>query len=82
MTSLWVAIDASRNRIPTYGKDYDLNTGAFTWFLGCILLWIFVFPAYWFRRASVLRRRGVEPTIEDENRALKEELRRLKQQKS
>jgi hypothetical protein len=78
-TALWVAVDAARNRIPTYGDRYDLNTGAFTWFLGCMLLWIFVFPAYWVRRASVLRQRGVQPSLEDENRALKEELRQLKE---
>ncbi len=68
VTGLWVAIDARINRVPTYGDRYDINTGAFCWFLGCILLWIFAFPAYWVRRSSVLGRRterGNEPCLEN-----------------
>jgi hypothetical protein len=38
LSSLWVAVDAARNQVPTYGDHYDMNTGAFTWFLGCLLL--------------------------------------------
>jgi len=66
VTGLWVAIDARINRVPTYGDHYGINTGALCWFLGCILLWIFAFPAYWVRRSSVLGRRterGNEPCL-------------------
>ncbi len=80
VTGLWVAVDARINRVPTYGDRYDMNTGAFCWFLGCLLLWIFVFPAYWVRRSAVLRRRVAQPSLEDQNRALREELRRLKEE--
>lgn len=79
LTGLWVAVDARINRVPTYGDKYDMNTGAFCWLLGCLILWIFVFPAYWIRKYSVLRRRverAGEPPVEEQNLALKEELRR------
>jgi hypothetical protein len=56
-TSLWVALDARKNGIPTHGEGYGLNSGALAWFLGCLLLWIVVFPYYWFRRGRVLRER-------------------------
>jgi hypothetical protein len=82
LTALWVAYDARVNRVPTFGADYNLNTGALCWFLGCLLLWIAVFPAYWFRRSSVLQRRAEradEPSPEEQIVALKEELRRVKE---
>jgi hypothetical protein len=82
LTAFWVAIDARINRVPTYGEQYDLNTGALCWFFGCLILWIAVFPAYWFRKSSVLRRRAEragEPSLEEQNLALKEEIRRLKE---
>jgi hypothetical protein len=78
-TAVWVAVDARVNRVPTYGDRYDMNTGAFCWFLGCLLLWIFAFPAYWVRRYSVLRNRAEHhPSLEEENRRLQEQVSRLK----
>jgi hypothetical protein len=82
LTAFWVAIDARINRVPTYGTRYDLNTGAFCWFIGCLILWIAVFPGYWIRRSSVLRKRAGparEASLEEQNLALKEEIRRLKE---
>ncbi len=69
LSSVWVAVDAARKRVPTYGERYDLNTGALAWFLGCLLLWIVVFPAYWVRRAAVLRTRAAQPSVDDDIRA-------------
>jgi hypothetical protein len=80
-TSLWVGIDARLNRIPTIGDRYDLNTGALSWFIGCLILWICVFPAYWIRRFTVLRVRSEDPFSMDlENEKLREEVARLKLQ--
>lgn len=31
---------------------YSLNTGALAWFLTCILLWIFGFPYYIYKRSK------------------------------
>ena len=56
-SSTWAAIDAKRNRIPTFGDKYEFNTGALAWFLGCLILWIIVFPVYLFKRQKVLRSR-------------------------
>jgi rhomboid protease GluP len=50
LTSLWVLFDARRNRVPTRGRVYTFNTGAGAWFVGCLLLWIVVFPTYLMRR--------------------------------
>ncbi len=78
-TSVWVALDARKHRIPTYGDTYNINTGAFCWFLGCILIWIIAFPSYLIRRAAVLRKREARGlSVEEENHQLKEEVRRLK----
>ncbi len=33
LTAFWVAIDVRINRVPTYGERYDINTGAFCWFI-------------------------------------------------
>jgi hypothetical protein len=59
ITGVWVAVDARKNRVATYGNDYNFNTGAVAWFLGCLFLWLLVVPVYFMRRASILRR-GVE----------------------
>ena len=56
-TSIWVALDARANRIPTTNHPYSLNNGALGWFLGCILLWIVTFPFYLCRRFRILRER-------------------------
>jgi len=57
VTSIWVAYDASINKITINNKPYSFNNGAFAWFLSCILIWIASFPAYLIRRSQVLRRR-------------------------
>jgi hypothetical protein len=67
LSSVWVAVDAARHRVPTFGEHYDINTGAVAWFLGCILFWIFVFPAYLVRRAAVLRDRAAQRLRDDDD---------------
>jgi hypothetical protein len=56
-TSIWAALDARANRIPTTNKPYSLNNGALMWFFGCLLLWIIYFPCYLYRRFRTLRER-------------------------
>jgi hypothetical protein len=80
VSSLWVAIDARRNRVPTHGNEYNLNTGAFAWFVGCLLLWIVVFPVYLFRRSGFARGGGEPQSLEEENRQLKKRLARMKEE--
>src|SRR3954467_9706157 len=48
--SIWVLVDARLRRVPTRGNTYKADTGALAWFLGCLLLWPIVFPAYLHRR--------------------------------
>ena len=67
VSSLWVAIDSKKNKIPSYGEDYTLNTGAVTWLIGCLLLWIFAFPSYLYRRHQFLCKR--QPSLIKQNRA-------------
>ena len=56
-TTLWVVVDSRKNKIPTYGEVYTLNTGALTWFIGCALLWVCAFPLYLCRRQKFLKKR-------------------------
>jgi hypothetical protein len=57
ITSVWVTFDARRHRIPS-GKEYKSTTDAVKWLVGCLLLWILVFPVYLFKRAKTLRDRS------------------------
>ncbi|MGI4788405.1 MAG: SHOCT domain-containing protein [Janthinobacterium lividum] len=54
-TTIWVGFDASTNKVTSDDKDYNWSNGAGAWVVGCILLWIVVFPWYLVRRARVLR---------------------------
>src|SRR5262249_3171601 len=62
ITGVWVAMDARKHRVPTYGRDYNVNTGAVAWFVGCLFLWPLVVPVYFLRRASVARGQGEPPS--------------------
>lgn len=62
LTTLWVTIDASANRVPVDSKPYSLNNGALAWFFSCALLWIVTFPYYWVKRSQVLSQRRRLPT--------------------
>ena len=53
-TTTWVAFDSHSNRIPSGNGEYSVNNGAVGWGLGCLLLWIFVFPYYLVKRNQVL----------------------------
>ena len=55
-TTIWVGFDASTNRVTSDDKEYNWSNGALAWVIGCILLWIVVFPFYLVRRARVLRK--------------------------
>jgi rhomboid protease GluP len=57
LSSTWVYCDARKHRIPTHGYAYTANTGAGAWLIGCLFLWIVVFPAYLIRRGSLLEQR-------------------------
>jgi hypothetical protein len=64
--SLFVALDAKKNCIPTTGDEYSLATGACVWFLGCFLfIWV-ALPSYLYRRSSVLRWRAQRLTWDEE----------------
>jgi len=54
MTTVWVAYDASAQRVPIDGKEYSLNNGAAAWFLSCLFLWLFMFPYYLAKRSQTL----------------------------
>ncbi|MBF0163334.1 MAG: hypothetical protein HQM01_02320 [Magnetococcales bacterium] len=58
VTSLWVLIDAraigiKRGQIPGF-----LGMGWLGWFLACLLLWLFAFPAYLIKRGAYKRING------------------------
>jgi hypothetical protein len=42
---IWVGVDASK-------RDWGNGSGTGTWVLGCILLWIVVFPVYLYKRGK------------------------------
>lgn len=44
-TTIWVGVDASR-------RDWGKGSGTATWVLGCVLLWIVVFPWYLAKRGN------------------------------
>ena len=54
-----VTWDARKNRIPTYGDDYTINTGAIAWFVGCVIVPLLVALAYLFRRRQVKKLRAL-----------------------
>ena len=59
LISLWIAIDAQNNRIPTFGDEYNINTGALTWFLaGPFLCGLFIIPIYLIKRSAVMTKRA------------------------
>jgi len=57
--SVWIAIDAHNNRIPTIGDEYNINTGALAWFLaGQFLCGLFIIPIYLIKRSAVMTKRA------------------------
>jgi hypothetical protein len=67
LISSLVAVDASKNRIPTAGGRYGYGTDASIWFFGCLFpvtIW-YVLPEYFIRRSRVLRWRTQKPTWEE-----------------
>lgn len=57
-TIVWTFLDAYHHKIPTSGVDYSIHTGALTWLLGCLVIWIFVFPFYLIKRAQIFKSRN------------------------
>jgi Short C-terminal domain len=55
VSSIWAGLDAHAKRIPIDNKPYSLNNGGLAWFGTCILLWIFGFPYYLYKRAKAAK---------------------------
>ena len=54
-TIIWVAVDAPRRQWPN-------GSYTATWVVGCVLLWIVVFPIYLFKRSKTVPKSAVSPT--------------------
>lgn len=59
-TSVWTAYDAYCYSIPTSGSTYSTNTGGIAWLLGCLLLWVIVFPFYLVKRMRFCKSRRIQ----------------------
>ena len=62
VTDIWVVCDASslgvRKLAPGEGTNerrLDFNGGPVAWFVGCLLLWFFMFPLYLLSRPTLKR---------------------------
>jgi hypothetical protein len=56
-TTIWVGVDASK-------RDWRGGSGTATWVIGCILLWIVVFPMYLVKRGGApLKGAPAGPTV-------------------
>ena len=64
VSSVWVLVDSHKNRIQTHGFAYTVNTGCLAWFLGCLFLWIVVFPVYLVRRRKILSLRREQAAMD------------------
>lgn len=54
-TSFWAAYDSHKNKISiAANQPYSFNTGWLAWLITCLLLWLFTFPYYLYRRYQVL----------------------------
>lgn len=62
-TTIWMIADAAAHRIPSSGDDYNIHTGALSWFLCALLMWIVAFPYYLVRRSVVLRKRNSDAHV-------------------
>lgn len=54
LPALWVAYDASKNRISTDAKPYEKINGGIAWFLGCVLFSMIGILYYLIRRSLVM----------------------------
>jgi hypothetical protein len=57
-SGIWVVIDSHKNKITSGKGQYTTNNGALAWGLGCLLLWLIVFPWYLRNRHRQLTERG------------------------
>ncbi|MCY3018620.1 MAG: hypothetical protein NTW87_06260 [Planctomycetota bacterium] len=57
-SSVWAAIDSHLNKITSGKGEYTISNGALAWGLGCLVLWIIVFPYYLVKRYCQLRERN------------------------
>src|SRR5262245_25953921 len=58
VSTVGVVVDATINRIASSSDEYSFGNGALAWALGCLLLWVVVFPAYLFKRHREMKHRG------------------------
>lgn len=57
VSTIWMAMDSSKNQITTDGKAYAFGNGAFVWVIAAVLLWILAFPYYLYKRGQQMRHR-------------------------
>lgn len=55
LSSIWAFADAEKIRVKTEQNKGVGNTGPISWFLGCLILWVIVFPYYLYKRNEYLR---------------------------
>jgi hypothetical protein len=78
-TTGWVMMDSREKRISSGSGEYSNNNGAFGWLVGCLLLWVLVFPYYIMKRGKVLRERAASgATTEGMKQEYQDGLTRLK----
>ncbi len=61
--SVAIGFSAHRNRVPTQGNEYNINTGALIWALGCLVVPFFVAPAFLVRLRRVRAIRSRPPEV-------------------
>ena len=69
-SAVWVYWDASSNKIGPVPDKKSFNQSAFMWGLGCIFLWIVVFPVYLVKRKQLIEAAKEHP-VEEKQRGLK-----------
>ena len=71
LSSLWVYVDASKNKIGNSPNGGLLNIGGAGWWgVLCLLLWIIAFPLYLMKRNKLIALAKAHPS-EPTNRNLK-----------
>src|SRR4051812_37910073 len=55
-TIIWVAVDAPK-------REWPNGSSTASWVIGCVLLWIVVFPIYLYKRSKTSPRRSVSAPI-------------------
>jgi hypothetical protein len=67
-TSVWVAVDAHRKRIPS-GKNQYSDNDPYMYFFCCMALWIIAYPYYLFHRNGTLKARNTAHGTNEQEQA-------------